>query len=581
MDLQRVAYYDEGMDLLAGRAAIDGILEECESFDEKFDFLLFHAYYEQNLDATRCFFLGGAQPNRRLHGQDETYMMMVCSNKNGVAPVLNYEFFSLGLGRCLKGDLYARDVYGNTLLHLACESGGDPKIVRDLLDHGMSCTTTNAAGQTPLHLAGLHGNTEMIGLVMDEYKVQVSDVMVRSQTLVNMVDEAECTPLMYAATRAQCPDAVASLLHYGADPFITCGCKNVLELIHEKGLWDSLTEIVSNIQRHMALVPRNTDEDSQGSDEDGCDEDGDGCDEDEDGDGDVCDGTEGHVCPICVAVLGRASSTYNYYLSELKRWCQDVWVDSCIFGQIDDVIGWLSELPMGAEVDMWTRRFLGIYRDNGLLVLLASLGHTNKMEVLDRLSTEFNRPLYFEERDCDGHSPFFYACKYENYQMAAFLIKNGVNVDAFGTPPFLEFVGSHRMERGDYTLSELLGANLVPPTPVLGPTGAPVPVDLDVFDTGTLETVKVGDILSGGGDRFVFIAPVGSGRGAALFDLSGGLNIHESLFLDCLRDEGGQYVLTGSGMGKNPVYGSVPRPYCGEVFLKVPLSFGQFHFPSM
>jgi ankyrin repeat protein len=64
-----------------------------------------------------------------------------------------------------QADLLIKDEYGNSLLHRAAQLNV-PDIALKLMDKGLSINNCNFAGQMPLHTAVMHGNTELVDLLL-------------------------------------------------------------------------------------------------------------------------------------------------------------------------------------------------------------------------------------------------------------------------------------------------------------------------------------------------------------------------------------------------------------------------------
>ena len=78
-------------------------------------------------------------------------------------------------------------------------------MTRLLLSNGLSVSSCNLSGDTPLHWAAANGRTAAAG------------VLVEHGADVNAADDLKRTPLLAAARTADSPDLIRLLLHAGAD----------------------------------------------------------------------------------------------------------------------------------------------------------------------------------------------------------------------------------------------------------------------------------------------------------------------------------------------------------------------------
>lgn len=104
-------------------------------------------------------------------------------------------------------DVDVRTSRMNTPLHLAC-SQTSPDLIELLLSLGANPAAENSLGETPLHHCMMHGNIEMVDLLLDEEGVDV-----------NKRDATGCTPLHWALQRPEPSLAIVErLLERGANP---------------------------------------------------------------------------------------------------------------------------------------------------------------------------------------------------------------------------------------------------------------------------------------------------------------------------------------------------------------------------
>lgn len=124
---------------------------------------------------------------------------------------------------CLRNgiDADAVDNYGQTALHQICALRPYPKqleLAEYIIRHGGTVDTPDTSGATALHIASMHGRTDLISLLVDEgYQV-------------NLRDYAGYTPLHAAVAYGHLP-AAKTLVERGAD-VLTADNKGV-NLLHE------------------------------------------------------------------------------------------------------------------------------------------------------------------------------------------------------------------------------------------------------------------------------------------------------------------------------------------------------------
>jgi ankyrin len=89
----------------------------------------------------------------------------------------------------------AKDRYGFTALHIACQSDNiEAVVIESLLDHkDINLTETDRNGNTPLHEACLHGHMEIVEVLLKKIAEKNQDV-----TKVNIKNNAGLTPFHIA-----------------------------------------------------------------------------------------------------------------------------------------------------------------------------------------------------------------------------------------------------------------------------------------------------------------------------------------------------------------------------------------------
>jgi ankyrin repeat protein len=102
-------------------------------------------------------------------------------------------------------DPNATNYAGLPVMHRACDWGGLPGIVQDLLVRGARVTVRDSEGRTPLHVAASAANHE------------IADLLLAAGADPNATDRLGRTPLHAAAIAGDGP-TVESLLKWGADP---------------------------------------------------------------------------------------------------------------------------------------------------------------------------------------------------------------------------------------------------------------------------------------------------------------------------------------------------------------------------
>ena len=96
------------------------------------------------------------------------------SDENLVQLILSY-----------KPDLQAKDIYGNTALHFACEMESK-RIVKLLIRSGANPNIQNIDGVVPLHITAETNN------------IRIADLLIVGGAMVNIRDSMGKTPLVYA-----------------------------------------------------------------------------------------------------------------------------------------------------------------------------------------------------------------------------------------------------------------------------------------------------------------------------------------------------------------------------------------------
>jgi ankyrin repeat protein len=157
--------------------------------------LLYAAAPDASIEALRWIIEHGADP-AAVGAPEGVPLLHKAAQKPAYARL---EFF-LGL----KLDPRQRGPGGNTLLHVAAAGGLDERVLQLLLSKGLKLNEANAAGQLPVHLAG----------------VKSLDVLVRAGAEVDAVDGLGRTALHQAAADRR-TDLVVELLRLGASVFKT------------------------------------------------------------------------------------------------------------------------------------------------------------------------------------------------------------------------------------------------------------------------------------------------------------------------------------------------------------------------
>ncbi len=94
-------------------------------------------------------------------------------------------------GQLLVSVTDAKDNKANTPLHLACDSGCT-EIVQDLIDHGATTVMVNIGGLASIHIAALHGFTD------------IAEILLKADpNNINILDLRQQTPLHHAAKHDQ------------------------------------------------------------------------------------------------------------------------------------------------------------------------------------------------------------------------------------------------------------------------------------------------------------------------------------------------------------------------------------------
>jgi hypothetical protein len=89
----------------------------------------------------------------------------------------------------LRDKINSADIFGCTLLHMACERRGNVLLVKELIRNGADIRLPAFGGLTPLHFAAASGDIEVVGLLLAE--VGVAGVV---------FDDCRRTALFYAAS---------------------------------------------------------------------------------------------------------------------------------------------------------------------------------------------------------------------------------------------------------------------------------------------------------------------------------------------------------------------------------------------
>ena len=152
-----------------------------------------------------------------------------------------------------------RDKYGNTILHLAIIYDLSLKLIETILEYGIDIDSINKNYSTPLYLASMDGNIELIHILLnlganidsshisyhrarrplhiasEHGKLGAIKLLLERGAYIHYKDHLEMTPLLVAAHHGQ-SDAIKLLLERGAS-------------IHEKGV-DDMTAL------HYASSPK-------------------------------------------------------------------------------------------------------------------------------------------------------------------------------------------------------------------------------------------------------------------------------------------------------------------------------------
>lgn len=125
--------------------------------------------------------------------------------------------------RKLKVDIYLRDRYGNTLLHLLAGQG-KTDLMKLLLKAGANVFEPNVSGFTPLHFAAGRGFTDAVQLLIDK-GADVSANYIgdpeRDFWDTNPSSQGVDTPLHYAATNGHV-GVLGLLVKAGARVWLKC-----------------------------------------------------------------------------------------------------------------------------------------------------------------------------------------------------------------------------------------------------------------------------------------------------------------------------------------------------------------------
>ena len=117
-----------------------------------------------------------------------------------------------------KVDIYLRDLYGNTLLHLLAGQG-KTVLMKLLLEAGANVSERNISGFTPLHFAAGRGFTDAVQLLIDE-GADISANQIRDLGRdfwdMSLFNRGADTPLHYAANNGHM-DVLRLLVEAGAD----------------------------------------------------------------------------------------------------------------------------------------------------------------------------------------------------------------------------------------------------------------------------------------------------------------------------------------------------------------------------
>lgn len=164
-----------------------------------------------------------------------------------------------------------RDKHGNTILHLAIIYDLPLKLIETILEYGIDIDSINKNYSTPLYLASMDGNIDLIHILLnrganidtshisyhrarrplhiasEHGKLDAINLLLERGAYIHYKDHLEMTPLLVAAHHGQ-SDAIKLLLERGAS-------------IHEKGLDDmtalhyaSSPEVVEELlKNHMNI----------------------------------------------------------------------------------------------------------------------------------------------------------------------------------------------------------------------------------------------------------------------------------------------------------------------------------------
>ena len=168
-----------------------------------------------------------------VNKDDETPLMMACSKQNNIDNVITLLDH--------KADVNMIKDSGRSALHFAAKYA-DSKVVKCLLDHNISVNVSDRFGETPIQLACEEENSkDKVALLLaygaetnltdgaDEYRASVLHYAAKhsdSETVkclldhnvsVNVVDNCDETPLLWACKEKNKKDVISTLLAFGAD----------------------------------------------------------------------------------------------------------------------------------------------------------------------------------------------------------------------------------------------------------------------------------------------------------------------------------------------------------------------------